>query len=84
MEKVKLIIVDDHEVVRYGLKLLLQNYDYLEVVGEAETWQETHSLIEAFKPSIVIMDVRLKNECGIECCSEIMKRYPNTKVIMLT
>jgi two-component system response regulator DevR len=84
VEKVKLIIVDDHEVVRYGLKLLLQNFDYLEVVGEAQTWPEINSLMEVFNPHIVIMDVRLKNECGIECCNEIMARYPTTKVIMLT
>jgi len=83
-EKVRLLVVDDHEVVRYGLKLLLQTYDHLEVVGEAQTLEEAMVLTDRFRPHIVIMDVMLKNECGIEGCREIMKRYPGTKVIILT
>ncbi|HHW06714.1 MAG TPA: response regulator transcription factor [Clostridia bacterium] len=84
MEKTKLIIVDDHEVVRYGLRLFLESYDHLAVVGEAQTLAETISLMERVRPSIVILDVLLKNECGIQCCKEIMQRYPDTRIIILT
>ncbi|PKM81053.1 MAG: DNA-binding response regulator [Firmicutes bacterium HGW-Firmicutes-14] len=84
MNKVKVLIVDDHEVVRYGLNLLLNRYDYLEVVGEAQTKEETLALMEQFGPQVVIMDVRLKNCSGIDCCREILRQYPETNVIMLT
>ncbi len=84
MEKVKVLIVDDHEVVRFGLSLLLTRYDYLEVVGEAETIEETFTLMEKHRPEIVIMDVRLKKCSGIDCCREVLQRHPYTNVIMLT
>lgn len=84
MEKVKVLIVDDHEVVRYGLSILLKRYDYLEVVGEAQTIEGTMALMEKYCPKIVIMDVRLKNCSGIECCREVLRQYPDTNVIMLT
>jgi DNA-binding NarL/FixJ family response regulator len=84
VEKVKVLLVDDHEVVRYGLSLLLNQYDYLEVVGEAQNLEESLKLIEKQKPQIVIMDVRLRNSSGIKSCSEIMRLYPDTSVIMLT
>lgn len=84
MKKAKVMIVDDHEVVRSGLSFLLSQYDYLEVVGTAETIEEAFLLMEKHHPRIVLMDVRLKKDCGIECCREIVERYPETKVIMLT
>lgn len=84
MGQTKVLIVDDHEVVRYGLKELLKRYDYLEVVGEAQTIEETFALMEKYYPQIVIMDVRLKNCSGIDCCREILRQYPETNVIMLT
>lgn len=84
MERAKILIVDDHEVVRYGLALLFQQYEHLEIIGEAGNLAEAMSLMEQHEPSVVIMDVRLKNSSGIQGCSEITQRYPETNVIMLT
>ncbi|HHY60259.1 MAG TPA: response regulator transcription factor [Clostridia bacterium] len=84
MERVKVLIVDDHEVVRYGLSLLFQQYDHLEVVGAAKNLEEAMQLMEQYRPKVVIMDVRLKDSSGIQGCAEITSRYPGTSVIMLT
>ncbi|HHW06716.1 MAG TPA: response regulator transcription factor [Clostridia bacterium] len=84
MERVKVLIVDDHEVVRYGLSLWFKQYDYLEVVGEAKSLTEAMQMMEKHRPRIVIMDVRLKDSSGIQGCAEITSRYPGTSVIMLT
>ncbi|NLC76824.1 MAG: response regulator transcription factor [Clostridia bacterium] len=84
MKRAGILIVDDHEVVRYGLSLLLQQHDHLEVVGEAENLAEAMAMVEKHRPAVVIMDVRLKDSSGIQGCVEITRRYPETSVIMLT
>lgn len=84
MKRASVLIVDDHEVVRYGLSLLFQQYDHLEVVGEAKNLAEAMVMVEKHRPTVVIMDVRLKDSSGIHGCGEITRRYPETSVIMLT
>jgi two-component system response regulator DevR len=84
LKRAKVLIVDDHEVVRYGLTLLLQQCEHLEVVGEANNLTEAMKMMDRYHPAVVIMDVRLKDGCGIQGCSEITRRYPETSVIMLT
>lgn len=84
MKKAGVLIVDDHEVVRYGLTLLLQQYEHLEVVGEASNLEEAKVLLDKHKPQVVIMDVRLKDSSGIKGCGEITRAYPDISVIMLT
>lgn len=80
----RLVIVDDHEVVRLGLKALLQHHPQFEVVGEAGTAREVLELVGRLKPDIVLMDIRLPGASGIEACQEITKSYPDTRVVMLT
>jgi two-component system, NarL family, response regulator DevR len=84
MTKQRLVIVDDHEVVRLGLKSLLQRYPQYEVVGEAGTAKEAIELAARIKPDIVLMDIRLPGASGIEACEEITKANPNVRVIILT
>lgn len=84
MTKQRLVIVDDHEVVRLGLKSLLQRYPQYEVVGEAGTAKEAIELAARIKPDIVLMDIRLPGASGIEACEEITKTNPNVRVIILT
>lgn len=80
----RILIVDDHEVVRLGLKALLEHHPQFEVVGEAATGREAVEKVAALRPDVVIMDIRLPGASGIEACEEITAHYPQTRVIMLT
>ena len=80
----RLLVVDDHEVVRQGLVALLDRREGFQVVAEAGTVAEAIEQAERFQPEIVIMDVRLPDGSGIEACREIRERRPETRIIMLT
>jgi len=84
MTKHKILLVDDHEVVRLGLKTLLEHHPQYEVVGEAGTAKEAIEQVKRTRPDVVLMDIRLPGASGIEACEEITKTYPGTRVIMLT
>jgi two-component system, NarL family, response regulator DevR len=84
MPKQRIILVDDHEVVRLGLKSLLDRHPHFEVVGEASTAKEALEQVGKLLPDVVLMDIRLPGSSGIEACEEIIKNYPDIKVIMLT
>lgn len=84
MVKQKILLVDDHEVVRLGLKALLEHHPQYEIVGEAGTAKEAVDLVGRTHPDVVLMDIRLPGASGIEACEEITKSYPGTRVIMLT
>ena len=81
---IRLLIVDDHEVVRQGLVALLDRRDGFEVVAEAGSVAEAVEQARKFQPDVVVMDVRLPDGSGIEACREIRAELPRTRVIMLT
>jgi two-component system response regulator DevR len=78
------MIVDDHEVVRFGLRNLLDRQTDWEVITEASTVAEAIEQAEEHKPDIIVMDIRLNDGSGIDACREIVQKQPNIKVIMLT
>jgi DNA-binding NarL/FixJ family response regulator len=80
----KILLVDDHEVVRLGLKSLLSNYPGFEVVAEASNADEAVQNATDYKPDVIIMDIRLPGKNGIEATKEILEVLPDTKIIMLT
>lgn len=84
MPKQRILLVDDHEVVRLGLKSLLERYPQFDVVGEAASAREALEATGLLRPDVVVMDIRLPGTSGIEACEEIVNRYPGTRVIMLT
>ncbi len=84
MTKQQIVLVDDHEVVRLGLKALLDRHPNFEVVGEAASAREALELVGSLQPAVVVMDIRLPGTSGIEACEEIVQRFPDTKVLMLT
>ncbi len=84
MAKQRIVLVDDHEVVRLGLKSLLERHPQFEVVGEASSAREAIEQVALLEPDVVVMDIRLPGTSGIEACEEIVDSYPNVKVIMLT
>jgi DNA-binding NarL/FixJ family response regulator len=80
----RVFLLDDHEIVRRGLRELLEEEDDLEVVGEAGTAEEAYGRIPATSPHVAVLDVRLPDGDGIEVCREIRSRHPEIACIMLT
>lgn len=80
----RIMIVDDHEVVRIGLKTLLERHPGFAVVGEASNAHDAIEKVTQLKPDVVVMDMRLPGKSGSEACREILAKEPMTKVIMLT
>lgn len=83
-QTLRLLLVDDHEVVRLGMRALLERHPSFTVVGEASTQEEAIAMAEEQQPDLVLMDIRLAGGSGIEACQQIKERLPDTKVIMLT
>jgi two-component system response regulator DevR len=84
MVKQRILLVDDHEVVRLGLRSLLERHPQFEVIGEASSAREALEQVANNHPNVVIMDIRLPGTSGIEACEEITTRFPETRVLMLT
>ncbi|CAG0995027.1 MAG: response regulator transcription factor [Chloroflexi bacterium] len=84
MKKQRIILVDDHELVRIGLKSLLERHPQFDVVGEAGSAREALEQVESLKPDVVVMDIRLPGTSGIDACEQIVNQHPETKVLMLT
>jgi len=84
MNRIRLLIVDDHEVVRLGLRTLLADEPDLEVVAEAGTAEEALVQVANHDPDVVILDIQLPGRSGLEACQEIRKKFPETQVVILT
>ena len=81
---VRVFLLDDHEVVRQGVRSLLEASGHIEVVGEASNAQETLSRIGACQPDVAVLDVRIPDGNGVEVCREIRSEHPHIKCLMLT
>lgn len=84
MNQIRILITDDHAVVRSGLKALIHQTGGLSVVGEAATGEEAIQQTLLIHPDIVVMDIQMPGISGIEACRKIMELLPTTRVIMLT
>jgi DNA-binding NarL/FixJ family response regulator len=83
-DQLRVLIVDDHDVVREGLRTLVQKKTEFTVVGEADSVSSAIAEARRVRPDIIIMDVRMPDGSGIEACREIRQERPETKVLMLT
>ncbi len=83
-KQIKILLVDDHEVVRMGLRTLLERRENIAVVGEAGTVEEAVAAAQRTEPDVIVMDIRLPDGSGVDACREIRGQRPETKVIMLT
>ncbi len=84
MDAIRILIVDDHAVVRIGLKTVLANASGFRVVGEAGTVADSVALAVQARPDVVLMDVRLPDGSGVEACRRIKADNPDIRVVMLT
>ena len=81
---VRLLLVDDHEVVRAGLRALLAGIDGIEVVGEAGSVAEAVREAARLAPAVILMDLRLPDGTGLDACREILSNAPQTRIVFLT
>jgi two-component system response regulator NreC len=81
---IKLFLVDDHEIVRTGLRMLLENESDVELLGEAGTAAEAIEAVEKHSPDVILMDIGLPDRSGIDATREIKERSPATAVVALT
>ncbi len=84
MTTTRIFLLDDHEIVRRGLRELIETEDDLEVVGEAGTAEEAYGRIPATSPHVAVLDVRLPDGDGVEVCRAIRSKHPEIACIMLT
>jgi DNA-binding NarL/FixJ family response regulator len=80
----RIVLIDDHEVVRAGLKSLIDSQDDMSVVGEAGSVEEGVRRVGYDEPDVVVLDVRLPDRSGVEACREIRERFPDVRILMLT
>ncbi|MBK7319577.1 MAG: response regulator transcription factor [Anaerolineales bacterium] len=80
----RLLLVDDHAVVRSGLKMLLSGHEEMEIVGEAGSAAEAMLEAERTNPDVILMDIGLPDKTGIEATRDIKKKFPDVKIVALT
>ncbi len=84
MEKIRIILVDDHSLVRDGIKSILQTEENIEIVGEASNFDELQVYLKNKKCDIVVLDISLPDVSGIKICSILRESHPNIKVLILS
>jgi DNA-binding NarL/FixJ family response regulator len=80
----RVILVDDHEIVRLGLRTLLEELSWVKVVAEAGSAEEALLAVDRHRPDVVLLDIRMPGESGLVASEQITRRWPETKVIFLT
>lgn len=83
-QDVKVFLLDDHEIVRRGLRELIESEEGLSVIGEAATVEEALSRVPALRPDVAVLDVRLPDGSGVEACRSLRERMPELQCLMLT
>ena len=81
---IRLVVIDDHEMVREGLKAMLTAEPDFEIVGDAPNAEQAFELIDRLRPDVILLDVRLPGVSGIEICRSVTDRYPDIAVIIVT
>jgi DNA-binding NarL/FixJ family response regulator len=84
MERVRVLLVDDHDLVRTGVRLVLQRLEGVEVVGEAGDGREAVRLVETLTPDLVFMDIMMPSLNGLEALKHIGLKFPKTRVVVLS
>jgi two-component system response regulator DevR len=84
MSQISVLIVDDHEVVRLGIKALIQQHPNMRVVAEAGSGEQAVEQAVLHRPDVVVMDIRMPGLSGVDACRQITQQLPDTRVVILT
>jgi DNA-binding NarL/FixJ family response regulator len=84
LSSIRVLLVDDHGLVRAGIRALLESLQGIQVLGEADDGREALRLIELYRPDIVMMDIAMRGLNGLEATMRITRDFPNTRVIILS
>src|ERR1700722_10286701 len=84
MPRARILIADDHEVVRRGIRTLLEPRATWEVCGEASTGKEAVEKVKRLKPDVVLLDITMPDRSGLEAIPEILQAHPEAKILVLT
>ena len=84
MQKIKIILVDDHSIVRDGIKSILTNSGKVDVIAEASDYNSLSTILKNMKPDIVMLDISLPGLSGIEITQKMQKEYPDIKIMILS
>lgn len=81
---INIILVDDHRLVRTGIRSMLEQISGIKVVGEANTGKEAMNLIKQLQPDVVLMDIKMPEQDGLETTRKLLRQYPHLKIIIIT
>src|SRR6478736_4308394 len=84
MNKIKVVLADDHSIFRNGVKSLLENEEDIEIVGEAGNGEETLEKVRSLSPDILMVDISMPKMSGIEVAEIVTKQYKHTKALILS
>jgi len=84
MSRIRILVVDDHSIVRQGVRSLLSNYPEFEIVGEADNGTTALKQVKRLSPDVVLLDIRMPGESGLEVLRQIRQTQPKARVLMLT
>jgi len=84
MDQIRILVVDDHPIVRQGIRSLLSNYPEFEIVGEADNGAKALEYVSRLAPNVTLLDIRMPGESGLEILQQIQQMQPGAKVLMLT
>lgn len=84
IDQIRILVVDDHPIVRQGIRSLLSNYPEFEIVGEADNGTKALEYVSRLAPHITLLDIRMPGESGLEILQQIHQMQPEAKVLMLT
>lgn len=84
MKPIRVLLADDHNLVRAGMRALLQNIHEVEVVAEAENGRQVRALVQAHQPDVVLMDIAMPELNGLDATTQLIKEFPKLRVIILS